>query len=532
MKQLTPTHTTTANVSQHTGAGKNGISFQKKVENFPHEPIIQAKLKIGSPNNPDEKEADRIASHIMQNMELGEISTQETEEIQLKKNSAQRKPSSGNTSSAIDAPQGLKQQLNSSKGQGNPLPSEFRNKMERALDTDLSEVRIHNNDRAAKMSESVQAKAFTTGSDVYFNKGEYNPNSYSGKHLLAHEMTHVVQQRSSEQMISRQDQTNKSQLSENDKRLKIQGLRNQLSRHRSKIDTNGDFWIAFFLNVANSYIKAVETHKAVIKAQNQVDAERAAVVMAAMSAISVGALSYGSTILQNKDGLKKFFSKWSKEEINAIEDFSQTATDKVLTTNVYSRTSPKANELPAIFQNTILAAAFQTVGNAKKLLDNVIEIVDLNNTPENYEDLLSSTQQVIAIIQNSQLMAPPPKVDFDKLRISYERFIWANWILKNSTREVLIERTKSIKKHGIQSGVQYRFHIVKEPRTEYIPPGSEVQKRFSAGEINITNESGVGDFGWDGDWGWITSHEEVKKLIKWAENYINNPDVVIPKIKS
>ena len=62
---------------------------------------------------------------------------------------------------------------------------------------DLSDVRVHTDDTADQLNRSVSARAFATGTDVYFAKGEYNPGSASGDKLIAHELAHVVQQRGS-----------------------------------------------------------------------------------------------------------------------------------------------------------------------------------------------------------------------------------------------------------------------------------------------------------------------------------------------
>ena len=64
-----------------------------------------------------------------------------------------------------------------------------------ALGDSLDDVRVHTDDRAEALASSVSARAFTTGTDVYFAKGEYSPGSSDGQQLLAHELTHVVQQR-------------------------------------------------------------------------------------------------------------------------------------------------------------------------------------------------------------------------------------------------------------------------------------------------------------------------------------------------
>lgn len=81
------------------------------------------------------------------------------------------------------------------RGGGQPLADSARDKFGGSLGDSLSDVRVHTDDHADQLSRSVQARAFTTGSDVYFAKGEYQPGSSGGDKLLAHELTHVVQQR-------------------------------------------------------------------------------------------------------------------------------------------------------------------------------------------------------------------------------------------------------------------------------------------------------------------------------------------------
>ncbi|MBK7110694.1 MAG: DUF4157 domain-containing protein [Bacteroidetes bacterium] len=84
--------------------------------------------------------------------------------------------------------------LNASKGGGSPLPQGTKSFMENAFSTDFSFVKIHNGGQASEMSKGINARAFTYGSEIYFAADQYSPNTYSGKSLLAHELTHVVQQ--------------------------------------------------------------------------------------------------------------------------------------------------------------------------------------------------------------------------------------------------------------------------------------------------------------------------------------------------
>ena len=81
-------------------------------------------------------------------------------------------------------------------GGGSPLDTETRRFMESRLGSDFGSVRIHTDSKAHESAKSVQAYAYTVGNDVVFQSGKYEPGSESGKRMLAHELTHVVQQRS------------------------------------------------------------------------------------------------------------------------------------------------------------------------------------------------------------------------------------------------------------------------------------------------------------------------------------------------
>ena len=91
----------------------------------------------------------------------------------------------------------LQNQLTLSRGGGSPLPEQTSAFMESGFGTDFSDVKVHNDNQASEISKAVNAQAFTSGNDIYFGAGRYSPGTTSGDKLLAHELTHVVQQRSS-----------------------------------------------------------------------------------------------------------------------------------------------------------------------------------------------------------------------------------------------------------------------------------------------------------------------------------------------
>ncbi len=83
-----------------------------------------------------------------------------------------------------------------SSGGGSPLDAETRADMEARLGHDFSGVRVHTDGRADESARSVNAQAYTVGSDIVFQRDRYDPSSDAGRHVLAHELTHVMQQRS------------------------------------------------------------------------------------------------------------------------------------------------------------------------------------------------------------------------------------------------------------------------------------------------------------------------------------------------
>jgi hypothetical protein len=103
------------------------------------------------------------------------------------------------------APDGFSSQLRSNKGSGSTLPEETRTHMEGVFGADFSGVRIHADSAAERMSESVQAQAFTHGNDIYFGAGQYSPQSTDGQKLLAHELTHTIQQGANMPSLARKD---------------------------------------------------------------------------------------------------------------------------------------------------------------------------------------------------------------------------------------------------------------------------------------------------------------------------------------
>ncbi|MDO9445546.1 MAG: DUF4157 domain-containing protein, partial [Dehalococcoidia bacterium] len=124
------------------------------------------------------------------------VQREEEDELQMKEDgSVQREaagPEVGHEGGAASHATG--EAINRAKGGGRSIPENVRGKMESSFGADFSNVRVHSDGESQSLNKKVGAKAFTTGSDIFFGKSGFNPASSSGQELLAHELTHVVQQ--------------------------------------------------------------------------------------------------------------------------------------------------------------------------------------------------------------------------------------------------------------------------------------------------------------------------------------------------
>ena len=156
-------------------------------------PKVQAKLKIGQPGDKYEQEADQVAEQVMR---MPEPQVQRTCSApgckdEEEKKLLQTKPANaGEAMTQVDHP--LIQSVLSSPGK--PLDAGTRSFMEPRFGQDFSGVRVHVGGQAVESARAVNARAYTVGRDVVFGEGQYAPGSSEGRRLMAHELTHVVQQ--------------------------------------------------------------------------------------------------------------------------------------------------------------------------------------------------------------------------------------------------------------------------------------------------------------------------------------------------
>jgi len=182
----------TENVVQEKSIAENVTPVvQLKTEK---EETIQNKTETSTPETAKIVEKISVPKHqIQQKKAEEEIQAKEEEELQTKEDEKELQMSASADANPGDN-SNLESNLNSSKGGGSALSGSVKNEMESGFGADFSSVKIHNDSNAVQMNKELGSQAFASGNDIYFNEGKYNPNSQDGKHLLAHELTHTVQQ--------------------------------------------------------------------------------------------------------------------------------------------------------------------------------------------------------------------------------------------------------------------------------------------------------------------------------------------------
>lgn len=160
---------------------------------------VQTKLSVGKADDGFEREADSVATKVVSQSENSAFGSSDTffppVSIQKKESLKPEEELQKKTSERGSIlPTNIDSTLKSTKGSGNFLGGKMKTEMEQKFGADFSKVKIHTNNVSSKMNNELGAQAFTNGNDIYFNSGKFNPTSKDGKHLLAHELTHTLQQ--------------------------------------------------------------------------------------------------------------------------------------------------------------------------------------------------------------------------------------------------------------------------------------------------------------------------------------------------
>lgn len=164
---------------------------------------VQAKLVVGPAGDLYEREADDVADEVVRRLGRAEVGAAEVEAAEVDEEHGVRRSSRATSTVAADEVVGLaggalsadaEHRIHQARGGGRSLPEHLRHAMESALGAELGGTRVHVSGEADDLNRSMQSKAFTVGRDIFFARGQFQPGSRSGQRLLAHELTHTLQQ--------------------------------------------------------------------------------------------------------------------------------------------------------------------------------------------------------------------------------------------------------------------------------------------------------------------------------------------------
>ena len=202
--QASPQNIQAALANPRSAHPKTIIRLQRLVGNHGVTALLHRKVVVGPAHDSFEREADHMADQVMSmsNPQAGSVQRLGEAGVEIQaKPLVQRLPADEEEVQALPDPGAgfeagaeVEGQLHAQKGAGSPLPAEVRDFMEPRFDADFSAVRVHSDGASAQLNRQVSAQAFTHNQDIYMGEGKYSPSSEDGKRLLAHELTHVVQQ--------------------------------------------------------------------------------------------------------------------------------------------------------------------------------------------------------------------------------------------------------------------------------------------------------------------------------------------------
>lgn len=193
--------------------GRTGFAKPAPVTPLGPVPVIQPKLTVGAPDDRFEQEADRVADEVMRTAEpthegpIASGARARAGAIQRKCSACEEEvrrepldeeeeqlPTKRVTGATPQIGPGLQAQISGLRGGGRPLPAAVRGFFEPRFGYDFGQVRVHTSGPSADLARSINARAFTLGRSIIFGQGQYAPGSREEKRLIAHELTHTMQQ--------------------------------------------------------------------------------------------------------------------------------------------------------------------------------------------------------------------------------------------------------------------------------------------------------------------------------------------------
>ena len=159
-----------------------GLSKLSPANEYEGKPRLQAKLSIGASNDPLEQEADRVADQVLAAPVHSAVSGAVPH---IQRFTGQETENAGTVPASVDRVL---------SGSGSPLDPAIQQDMGQRFGHDFSQVRVHTDFAAKQSAQDINARAYTVGQNIVFGAGGFAPESHEGRKLIAHELTHVVQQ--------------------------------------------------------------------------------------------------------------------------------------------------------------------------------------------------------------------------------------------------------------------------------------------------------------------------------------------------
>lgn len=166
----------------------SGIKLETVKKKIPtqNKRFFQAKLTVNAPGDKYEQEADKISNKISGSNQIKSELFPKPEITPLTYKSSDDR--------TLTVPKSMETRLKNNLNGGDSLPLNVRESMEKSFSADFSNVKIHHDSESEQANNKLNANAFTYGNHIFFSSGKFNPNSQNGGKLLAHELTHVIQQ--------------------------------------------------------------------------------------------------------------------------------------------------------------------------------------------------------------------------------------------------------------------------------------------------------------------------------------------------
>lgn len=195
------------NIAKSAQLPMNSRKSSKSEDTF-FKPVIQAKLKVGGSNDKYEREADAVTDKVVSDKKAPGVQRKEEQPLNIQKKctnceeekKVQKKETVDTGEQKREAPALVNEVLQSP---GKKLDTEVRRFMEPRFGYSFENVKVHTDYKAAKSANAIQAKAYTSGNNIVFAAGKYNPGTTGGKKLIAHELTHVLQQSSNRKRVQK-----------------------------------------------------------------------------------------------------------------------------------------------------------------------------------------------------------------------------------------------------------------------------------------------------------------------------------------